>query len=111
MSNDRLDSYVEGNLDSSDSASCECDCELCRNVDEEKHCMRTSCAFNEWVDMPEFVQEDHETYRKIIVSFEKKEDVELFSIRLNQRISPKTRSIWFPDKPKNQTISRWIDES
>ena len=68
----------------------------------------------EWQGMPEFVQEDLSPYKTIYIHFEKKEDMEGFSKLVNQRITLKTKFIWFP-KPKNisfmNKIYEDIDES
>lgn len=50
----------------------------------------------EWKDMPEFVQEDLTSYRKIFVHFRNDEDVQKFAELINQRITPKQKSLWFP---------------
>ena len=59
----------------------------------------------EWKDMPEFIQEDESAYRKLIVSFRNEEDLKKFLELINQIITNKTKSIWFPrddrDKPGN----------
>jgi hypothetical protein len=56
---------------------------------------------NEWEGMPEFVQEDQKPYQRIIVSFETKEDLDEFSKLINQKITYKTLSIWFPNKERD----------
>ena len=50
----------------------------------------------EWKDMPEFIQEDKGPYRQIIVSFKNEEDIKKFSELIEQTITSKTKSIWFP---------------
>jgi hypothetical protein len=54
----------------------------------------------EWQGMPEFVQEDLEAKHKIIVSFNNYEDVRLFSELINQKLTYKTKSIWYPEQKK-----------
>ena len=60
---------------------------------------------DEWKDMPEFIQEDIQPIQQIIVSFETKEDVKKFSELIGQKLTYKTKSIWFPevtrDKPSD----------
>jgi hypothetical protein len=51
---------------------------------------------SEWVGMPEFVQEKKEDYAKIIIRFEKKEDLEDFAQLIGQKLTIKTKSIWHP---------------
>ena len=50
----------------------------------------------EWKDMPEFLQEDREPWKQIKVSFENQEDMKKFAELLNQTITLKTRSVWYP---------------
>lgn len=52
-----------------------------------------------WDGMPEFVQEKQEPFAKIIVRFETEEDLQDFSDRIGQTLTPKTKSIWHPYKP------------
>lgn len=66
----------------------------------------------EWVNMPEFVQEKKEPYSKITIRFETEKDLNDFAKLINQKLTPKTKSIWYPFKSHwNNTIMRWIDES
>jgi hypothetical protein len=53
-------------------------------------------ADSEWVAMPEFVQEKQEPYAKIIVRVDSKEDLEKLATLLGQKLTPKTKSVWFP---------------
>jgi|TARA_B100000424_G_C22659492_1_gene362965 dTDP-4-amino-4,6-dideoxygalactose transaminase len=65
-----------------------------------------------WQDMPEFYQEDLTSKRKIIVHFRNEEDVQKFAKLLNQRITPKSPSLWYPEmKPRIRTNKKYIDES
>ena len=63
----------------------------------------------DWEDMPEFKQENTGAYRRIIISFMTKEAVEVFEKLVQQRITDKTKSIWYPPKEKNDTLMMWID--
>tara|TARA_R100000654_G_scaffold67426_1_gene95976 strand:+ start:62 stop:307 length:246 start_codon:yes stop_codon:yes gene_type:complete len=65
-----------------------------------------------WQDMPEFYQEDLTSYRKIIVHFRNDKDVEKFAELVNQKITPKMPSLWFPEmKKRMRTHKLYIDES
>ena len=59
-----------------------------------------------WSDMPEFVQEKKVEYQKIIVRFDSEEDVQDFAEAIDQVITPKTKSIWYPklDRFKNKGV-------
>ena len=68
--------------------------------------------FDEWKDMPEFVQEKQEPYAKIIVRFANKEDLEEFSQLIKQKLTQKTKSIWHPELQKGiHSERRYVDES
>ena len=53
-------------------------------------------ADEEWLDMPEFKQEDLTPVRQIIVSFKTDEDVQEFANIVGQKLTDKTKSIWYP---------------
>jgi hypothetical protein len=48
--------------------------------------------------MPEFEQEDLESWKAIKVHFANQEDYESFSRLVNQTMTPKTTYIWYPYK-------------
>lgn len=52
----------------------------------------------EWKNMPEFIQEKKEPFAKIIIRFESEEDLKSFSNLVGQKLTKKTKSIWFPFK-------------
>lgn len=65
----------------------------------------------EWKDMPEFVQDKKEPFAKIIIRFETEEDLRDFEKLVNQKLTKKTKSIWFPFKSHWGAIKKlWIDE-
>jgi hypothetical protein len=66
----------------------------------------------EWLDMPEFVQEKQEPYAKIIIRFDNEKDLNDFSKLINQPLNKKTKSIWFPKLIRGiNSNKRYIDES
>jgi len=66
----------------------------------------------EWVDMPEFVQEKKEPFAKIIIRFETQDDLHEFSKLINQKLTPKTKSIWHPFKSHWGAERKvWVNES
>jgi hypothetical protein len=68
--------------------------------------------FDEWKDMPEFVQERQDPYAKIIIRFETKEDLEEFSKLIDQKLTQKTKSIWHPELQRGiNSAKRYVDES
>lgn len=58
----------------------------------------------EWRGMPEFKQPDNGAVRQIIVSFRDHESVEEFAKLVDQNITKKTKSIWFPYREKNNVV-------
>ena len=66
----------------------------------------------EWKDMPEFVQEDHTSFRKIVVHFRSPEDVNAFANLIGQKITPKQPSLWYPAQQfRHYANKRYVDES
>jgi hypothetical protein len=57
----------------------------------------------EWGGMPEFDQPDATAWKSVIVHFRNKEDYEDFSKLVNQTLTDKTRSIWYPFKAADRT--------
>lgn len=65
-----------------------------------------------WTDMPEFVQEKQRPFCQLIVRFESEEDLKDFANRIEQKLTPKTKSIWHPFKSHyRKVIKEWFDES
>ena len=66
----------------------------------------------EWKDMPEFIQEDLTSFRKIVVHFNCKEDVDAFAKLIGQNITPKQPSIAYPERViRRYANKRYIDEN
>ena len=53
--------------------------------------------YEHWVGMPEFVQENHEPFKSVIVHFANSQDLAMFSRLVDQRITLRTQSIWYPE--------------
>lgn len=65
-----------------------------------------------WQGMPEFIQEDQTSYKSIIVHFENKEDIKKFAKLIDQKITFKTKSVWYPKVDRKCLLDkRYIDES
>ncbi len=60
-------------------------------------------AAEAWRGMPEFNQEDKESWKEIKVHFRNEEDLRLFAETINQPITLSTRSIWFPEVEPDKT--------
>jgi|TARA_R110002167_G_scaffold92164_2_gene247637 hypothetical protein len=65
----------------------------------------------EWVGMPEYKQEDNPTFKTISMHFRNKEDYEEFAKLIEQPLTKKTKSTWFPrlDRTANSLL-RWVEE-
>jgi len=73
---------------------------------------KENSTFQEWVNMPEFIQDEQKPYAKIIVRVTNQEDLDALSQRLEQELTPKTKSIWYPKLIRGKdSARRWIDES
>lgn len=68
-------------------------------------------AEQEWVHMPEFVQEVDKPYAKIIVRFETKEALKEFGELIGQTVNVKTKSIRYPKLERGlDKALRWVDD-
>jgi hypothetical protein len=56
-----------------------------------------------WEEMPDFDQPSKRPFRTIYVHFEKREDMEAFAKLIGQRLTPKTRYVWYPEQQANET--------
>lgn len=58
---------------------------------------RTPEETENWKGMPEFVQEDKEPFRSVIIHFFDQAGVDEFARLINQKITDKTRMAWYPN--------------
>ena len=66
----------------------------------------------EWIGMPEFEQEDLTGVQAIHVHFKTRADVEAFAELIGQKLTDKTRAIWYPEAERIDMKSEaWADES
>ncbi len=67
---------------------------------------------NEWVGMPEFVQEAKKPYAQIIFRFSNEADLQEFSRLIGQKLTRKTKSAWHPKMIRGKdAIKRYENES
>ena len=64
----------------------------------------------EWQGMPEFVQEDLTPYQSIWVHFTNKEDMDAFSKLVGQKITMKTRFMYYPKVEWQLRTKKYVDE-
>lgn len=64
-----------------------------------------------WQGMPEFEQEENKPYKEIKVRFRNEEDYLDFAKAIQQPLTKKTKSIWYPKLEKqNLSILAWMTE-
>lgn len=66
--------------------------------------------YEEWKDMPEFIQEDKESIKAVMVHFETIQDMQEFSKLVGKNITMQTKGFFFPVK-KKQEKKVYVDES
>ena len=65
-----------------------------------------------WQGMPEFVQDKQEPFACINMRFETEQDLKEFAKLINQTLTSKTKSIWFPFKSRwgaEHNMMAWVD--
>lgn len=60
----------------------------------------------EWVDMPEFVMKNKEPVKQLIISFNSWDNYFNFEKVINQKLTCKTQSVWYP----TEDIETYIDK-
>lgn len=67
----------------------------------------------EWVGMPEFIQEKSDKpFTQITIRFKNQEDLKQFSNLINQNLTKKTKSIWFPQIERGLSANKlYVNES
>lgn len=56
----------------------------------------------EWKEMPEFQQDDQMSFRNIKIHFKDQQSINEFMKLVNQKITDKTKYIWFPQQEKEK---------
>ena len=54
----------------------------------------------EWTEMPEYENEDNSSHQKLLVHFADQAGVDAFAKLIGQKITPKTVSVWYPEREK-----------
>lgn len=79
--------------------------------DEEREQLNDHDWKKHWKGMPEFEQEDNPPHMKIFVSFRNEADYQEFAKLVDQNLTDKTKSIWYPKlEIDNNSLKRWIEE-
>lgn len=64
---------------------------------------------NEWDGMPEFVQPKKGEFAKVILRFRTEEDLNTFAELVGQKMTPKTKSMWYPELIRGENGGkRWV---
>jgi hypothetical protein len=64
-----------------------------------------------WKGMPEFVQEDNKPFKSVIMHFRTQEDFLEFQKMIDQKMTDKTKSAWYPELEKTaNSLLRWVEE-
>lgn len=64
-----------------------------------------------WKGMPTFDQNDNPPWKQIYVNFRNKEDYEAFAKLVDQALTDKSKSIWYPKLDiEENSLHRWIVE-
>jgi hypothetical protein len=67
--------------------------------------------FSLWEGMPEFKQEKQKPFFKIVINVADEKSLNELSKRLDQKITPKTKSLWYPHKSHWRDIKKvWKSE-
>ena len=64
-----------------------------------------------WQGMPAFEQEDQEGVQQIIVHFATLDDVEAFAALVEQPITEKTRSLWYPAQTRQRMTEEFVSDA
>ncbi len=65
----------------------------------------------EYQGMPEFEQEDLSPFKQLKINFASQKDIDTFAELIGQKITEKTRSIWYPKAEKLSMDKVYVDES
>jgi hypothetical protein len=67
------------------------------DVKENQLSMDEELFGSEWVGMPEFVQNKQEAHAEMIIRFSSENDLQEFAELINQKLTNKTKSLWYPE--------------
>ncbi|MCG8509470.1 MAG: hypothetical protein MI741_09610, partial [Rhodospirillales bacterium] len=66
---------------------------------------------DEWRNMPEFDQQDLSPYHELNVRFVNEDDYAKFARLIEQKLTPQSKSIWFPKRYQDQCNSDHVYET
>ena len=74
--------------------------DLLRQINPDEEIGDEIDVMAEWVGMPEYENEDMSAVRQIIVSFQNEDDIQAFAKLTGNKITDKTKTIWYPRRDK-----------
>jgi len=81
---------------------------LAQEVDDFE--IQMSSESDEWLEMPEFVQNDKKPFAQIIFRFSTEQDLTDFANLIGQKLTVKTKSAWHPELVRGvNTGKRWVN--
>lgn len=64
-----------------------------------------------WRGMPSYSVENLEAKKQLLINFRSEEDMLAFAEVLKQKLTPKTKSVWWPEREKDtNSLKRWIED-
>ncbi len=64
----------------------------------------------EWEGMPEFENEDETAWQSIHIHFSSEKAIDLFAKLINQPITKKTKTLWFPKEDRKNNTKAYVKE-
>lgn len=65
----------------------------------------------QWKGMPTYIQNENKPFKQLILSFRNEEDYNAFAKLIDQNLTPKTKSIWYPKlEPFPMRNFLWVEE-
>lgn len=69
--------------------------------------------YKQWhaAGMPAFTTQNLEPWKQMYINFRCEEDLMAFAKLINQKLTPKTKVVWYPEKAKEENIlNQWIED-
>lgn len=64
----------------------------------------------EWEGLPKFTNEKNTPYKKIIMTFFNQDDVDAFAKLIDQKITDRTKTMYYPAIPRPTVYNFWVDD-
>lgn len=71
-----------------------------------------SVWLEQWKGMPAYTSNDLKPIKQLIMNFDSEEAVTAFAELIGQKLTMKTKSVFYPEKKRDDNaLNRWIDEN